>query len=129
MAKTKTELNKMTKAQLEEYGRSVGIELDRRLKKDTIVQQLLEYEEAPVVISSVKTRPSLVSATGGVTVGPIQDLLETLPPYHGKNAGEISGVLMKNLHLFSGHQVRFGPKGKGYEIVVIGSVINQTFKL
>ena len=59
MAKTKTELNKMTKGQIEDYGRSVGIELDRRLKKDTMVQQLLEYEEAPTTIESVVTRPDL----------------------------------------------------------------------
>ena len=125
MAKTKTELSMMTKAQLEEYGRSVGIELDRRLKKDTIVQQLLEYEEAPAVISSVKTRPDLVSAAGG----PIQDLLEKLPAYDGSNNGAISTVLMKNLHVFSGHRVKFGPKGSEYHIVVKGSDINQTFKL
>ena len=125
MAKTKTELNKMTKAQLEEYGRSVGIELDRRLKKATIVQQLLEYEEAPTTIESVVTRPDFVSAVDG----PIQALLETLPPYHNKNAGEISTVLMKNLHLFAGHQVTFGPKDSEYHIVVKGPDINQTFKL
>ena len=125
MAKTKTELSMMTKAQLEDYGRSVGIELDRRLKKDTIVQQLLEYEEAPAVISSVKTRPDLVSAAGG----PIQDLLEKLPAYDGSNNGAISTVLMKNLHVFSGHRVKFGPKGSEYHIVVKGSDINQTFKL
>jgi hypothetical protein len=125
MAKTKAELNIMTKAQLEDYGRTVGIELDRRLKKSTIVQQLLEYEEAPAVISSVKTRPDLVSAAGG----PVQDLLELLPAYNGSNGGEISSVMMKNLHVFSGHQVKFGPKGKGYQIVVKGSDINQTFKL
>ena len=125
MAKTKTELNKMTKSQLEDYGRTVGIELDRRLKKDTLVQQLLEYEEAPAVISSVKTRPDLVSVAGG----PVQDLLEKLPAYNGSNGGEISTVLMKNLHVFSGHKVKFGPKGKSYQIVVKGSDINQTFKL
>ena len=129
MAKTKTELNMMTKAQLEDYGRSVGIELDRRLKKDTMVQQLLEYEEAPTTIESVVTRPDLVSAAGGVTVGPIQELLETLPPYDSSNGGVISSVIMKNLHLFSGHQVKFGPKGSEYHLVVKGSDINQTFKL
>jgi len=125
MAKTKTELNKMTKSQLEDYGRTVGIELDRRLKKSTIVQQLLEYEEAPVVISSVKTRPDLVSSTGDE----IQDFLNTLPEYTGNNSGEISNVVMKNLDLFSGHHVTFGPKGKGYAIVVKGSDINKTFKI
>ena len=125
MAKTKTELNMMTKAQLEDYGRSAGIELDRRLKKTTMVQQLLEYEEAPTTIESVVTRPDLVSAAGG----PLQDLLEILPTYNGSNGGEISSVIMKNLHVFSGHQVKFGPKGKGYHLVVKGSDINQTFKL
>jgi hypothetical protein len=125
MAKTKTELNKMTKGQIEDYGRSVGIELDRRLKKDTMVQQLLEYEEAPTTIASVVTRPDLVSAAGG----PIQDLLDKLPAYNGSNSGEISTVLMKNLHLFSGHQIKFGPKGSEYHIIVKGSDINKTFKL
>ena len=125
MAKTKTELNMMTKAQLEDYGRSAGIELDRRLKKATMVQQLLEYEEAPTTIESVVTRPDLVSAAGG----PIQDLLDKLPAYNGSNSGEISTVLMKNLHLFSGHQIKFGPKGSEYHIIVKGSDINKTFKL
>jgi hypothetical protein len=125
MAKTKTELNMMTKAQLEDYGRSVGIELDRRLKKATMVQQLLEYEEAPATIESVVTRPDLVSAAGG----PIQDLLEKLPAYNGKNGGKISSIMMKNLQVFSGHQVKFGPDGSEYHIVVKGSDINQTFKL
>ena len=125
MAKTKTELNMMTKAQLEDYGRNAGIELDRRLKKATIVQQLLEFETPPDVISSVKTRPDRVSATHT----PIQDFLETLPAFHGNNGGEISSILMRNLHLFSGHQVKFGPEGTEYHIVVKGSDINQTFKL
>ena len=125
MAKTKTELNKMTKAQLEDYGRSVGIELDRRLKKATMVQQLLEYEEAPTTIESVVTRPDLVSAAGG----PLQDLLEKLPAYDGSNGGAISSIMMKNLYVFSGHKVTFGPKGSEYHIVVSGSDINQTFKL
>ena len=125
MAKTKTELTKMTKGQLEDYGRSVGIELDRRLKKGTMVQQLLEYEEAPTTIDSVVTRPDLVSATGG----PIEDLLGTLPAYDGKNGGAISSILMRSLHVFSGHSVSFGPKGAEYHITVKGSEINQTFKL
>ena len=125
MAKTKTELNKMTKSQLEDYGRSVGIELDRRLKKGTIVQQLLEYEEAPTTVESVVTRPDLVSAASG----PIEDLLGTLPAYDGKNGGTISSILMRSLHVFSGHSVSFGPQGSEYHITVKGSEINQTFKL
>ena len=59
----------------------------------------------------------------------IQDLLNTLPAFHGSNSGEISSVLMRNLHVFSGHKVSFGPKGEEYQITVSGSEINQTFKL
>ena len=125
MAKTKTELNMMTKAQLEDYGRSAGIELDRRLKKATMVQQLLEYEEAPTTIESVVTRPDLVSAAGN----PLDDLLEALPKFNGKNGGAISSVLLKHLHVFSGHSVSFGPEGSEYHITVKGSEINKTFKL
>tara|TARA_B100000929_G_C15156934_1_gene300287 strand:- start:38 stop:415 length:378 start_codon:yes stop_codon:yes gene_type:complete len=125
MAKTKTELNKMTKGDLEDYGRSVGIELDKRLKKGTMVQQLLEYEEAPTTIESVVTRPDLVSAADG----PVEALLESLPNFNGENGGAISSVLMKNLHLFSGHSVSFGPEGSEYHLVVKGDNINKTFKL
>ena len=34
------DLNKLTKLQLEEKGREIGIELDRRLKKHKLVKQL-----------------------------------------------------------------------------------------
>ena len=36
-------LHDMTKKELEEYGRTVGIELDRRHSKDSLVQELEEY--------------------------------------------------------------------------------------
>ena len=35
----------MTKVELEELGRQHGIELDRRLKKDTLVEQLSDVIE------------------------------------------------------------------------------------
>ena len=35
-------LNTMTKIELEEYGRTIGIELDRRRTKDVLIEQLLE---------------------------------------------------------------------------------------
>ena len=35
----KSELNKMTKIQLEEFAREFGVELDRREKKETLVKQ------------------------------------------------------------------------------------------
>ena len=36
-------LHDMTKKELEEYGRTVGIELDRRHSKDRLVKELEEY--------------------------------------------------------------------------------------
>jgi hypothetical protein len=138
MAKTKTELNKMTKDLLEEYGRSVGLEVDRRLKKATIVQQILEYETAPQTVESVKTRPDRVSASEKTTTsaqssvapsGSIDELVASMPAYNGDNAGEISSIIMRNFHLFSGHKLKFGPEGSEYHIVVEGSTINKTFKV
>ena len=35
-------LNTMTKIELEEYGRTIGIELDRRYTKDILIEQLYE---------------------------------------------------------------------------------------
>ena len=35
--------NDMTKLQLEAYGRTVGIELDRRYKKDKLIKQLEDH--------------------------------------------------------------------------------------
>ena len=35
-----TNLETMTKAELEVYGRTIGIELDRRQTKDTLIKQL-----------------------------------------------------------------------------------------
>lgn len=38
-------LEQMSKKQLEEYGRSMGIELDRRRSKETLIEELREAEE------------------------------------------------------------------------------------
>ena len=44
---TKASLTKLTKLQLEEIGRSeFGVELDRRLKKDDLVKQLLKEQRS-----------------------------------------------------------------------------------
>lgn len=43
---TKATLNKLTKNQLEELGRSeFGVELDRRKKKDDLIKQLLKEQK------------------------------------------------------------------------------------
>lgn len=38
--RSKTDITKMTKVELEELGREHGIELDRRLKRETLMKQL-----------------------------------------------------------------------------------------
>ena len=43
--KTEDELMKLTKIKLEEYGRTLGIELDRRKRKDALVKLLLDVQE------------------------------------------------------------------------------------
>ena len=43
--KTYDELMKLTKLQLEEYGRTLGVELDRRKKKDSLVTLLIDIQE------------------------------------------------------------------------------------
>lgn len=45
VVKTKKQLEALTKKQLEEYGRELGIELDRRLTKDKLVAQLLKEQK------------------------------------------------------------------------------------
>ncbi len=38
-------LEEMNKKQLEDYGRTIGIELDRRHSKDKLIQELNEFED------------------------------------------------------------------------------------
>ena len=40
----KKDLKKQSKIELEEYGRTVGIELDRRKSKDKLIQELIDHE-------------------------------------------------------------------------------------
>jgi predicted hydrocarbon binding protein len=35
--------NRLSKKQLENYGRTIGIELDRRLKKSKLIKELIEH--------------------------------------------------------------------------------------
>ena len=40
MVKSKSELKKLSKDELEEYGRTIGVELDKRYKADTLVDDI-----------------------------------------------------------------------------------------
>ena len=42
---TKPKFKSMSKIELEEYGRTIGIELDRRLTKTKLIQQLEDHEK------------------------------------------------------------------------------------
>tara|TARA_B100000963_G_scaffold355097_1_gene372729 strand:- start:4043 stop:4228 length:186 start_codon:yes stop_codon:yes gene_type:complete len=42
---TKPDFNLMSKIELEEYGRTIGLELDRRLTKSKLISQLEENEK------------------------------------------------------------------------------------
>jgi len=41
-----TDLSKMSKGQLEQHGRTLGIELDKRLSKSKLIEQLEEVTNA-----------------------------------------------------------------------------------
>ena len=69
MVKTRGELKKLTKVQLEKYGRTVGIELDRRLKKTTLINQLEEHMKISGVIKTVVNR--VKAAVTGVVTGEV----------------------------------------------------------
>lgn len=46
MDKSRTQLGKLSKDELEEYGRTIGVELDKRLKHDTLVDDIEAVEMA-----------------------------------------------------------------------------------
>ncbi|QDP68232.1 MAG: hypothetical protein Unbinned1007contig1000_44 [Prokaryotic dsDNA virus sp.] len=43
--KQESKFNSMSKVELEEYGRSKGLELDRRLTKTKLIEQLEDHEK------------------------------------------------------------------------------------
>ena len=116
---------KMTKGQLEEYGRSLGIELDKRLKKSALISQIQEFLEAPQTVESIETRPDRVHAIKEAP-GDVQEIINSFPNYTGDNPGEMSSLVMKALGKLSGSgRVKFGPVGNEYHII-IG---DKTYKL
>lgn len=115
----------MTKAQLEEYGRSLGIELDKRLKKSALILQIQEFLDAPQTVESITTRPDRVHTVEEAS-GDVQKVIDSLPEYTGENNGQISSLVMKALGKLSGSgKVKFGPVGKEYHIIIN----NKTYKL
>ena len=128
----KSALTKMNKKQLEEYGRSIGVEVDRRLKKAIIIQQILEYEAVPTTIESIVTRPDRVHSSplpDERSTPEIEKAIASLPKYTGDNSGKIGQSIMKLLPLVSGHKVQFGPDEDQYVIRITGLHINKQWEL
>ena len=68
--KTHDELMKLTKVQLEEYGRTLGVDLDRIKKKDRLVSFLLDAQEI------VKPVPVMAANTSYDIEGSVDDAIE-----------------------------------------------------
>lgn len=61
MSKSRTQLKKLSKIELEQYGRTIGIELDRRLVKKKLVDQLIEHQLEGDAVKTPKVVKKAVS--------------------------------------------------------------------
>jgi hypothetical protein len=98
MSKSKTQLKKLSKDELESYGRTIGIELDRRLVKKKLIEQLIEHQNSPEG-DAVKTPKVIKDAVSKVK--------ETVAKVAGKTAGH---VLLRDASTGAWSS---GPKPKG----------------
>ena len=57
--KNKIELLLMNKNKLEAYGRTIGIELDRRLNKSTLIEELLNHTEKEPMFAEIAAAASV----------------------------------------------------------------------
>jgi uncharacterized protein (DUF2164 family) len=115
MSESMKNLKKMNKKALEEYGRTVGIELDRRLTKKALVKQMEEYLDADYEISVSGDK-----ATGDALVSRLADALEVAHANEGNEEALTSihetrrvvsqKVLLRNKH--TGHFSK-GPQPAG----------------
>ena len=78
--KTHDELMKLTKVQLEEYGRTLGVELDRRKKKDRLVSFLLDAQEIvkPVPVMAANTSYDIEGSVDNA----IEDVVEEVSGWY-----------------------------------------------
>ena len=83
--KTHDELMKLTKSQLEEYGRTLGVELDRRKKKESLVILLVNIQELckPKPVVTANTAPAnTVLNTEGYIDQSIDDVVEEVSGWY-----------------------------------------------
>ena len=126
MSKNISSFNKMTKSALEDYGRSLGIELDKRLKKSDLVKQIQEFLEAPQTIESIETRPDRVHVADTNADDIVDAIMAGAPKYTGENNAELSSYFFRNIGKINvrgtkkNSTVKFGPSGKNYILTVDG---------
>ena len=81
-------LIKMTKSELEEYGRSLGIELDKRLKKADLIKQIQEFLEAPQTIDSIENKTRSSTCRPKTNVASDSDINALISGQHQSTTGE-----------------------------------------
>ena len=83
--KTHDELMKLTKSQLEEYGRTLGVELDRRKKKEFLVALLVNIQELckpkPVFTANTAMANTVFNAEGPIDEA-IDDVVEEVSNWY-----------------------------------------------
>ena len=83
--KTHDELMKLTKVQLEEYGRTLGVELDRRKKKDSLVSLLVDVQELckprPVITANTEIANTVFHTEGSIDES-IDDVVEEVTDWY-----------------------------------------------
>jgi phenylpyruvate tautomerase PptA (4-oxalocrotonate tautomerase family) len=85
-------VRKMDVDQLEEYGRTIGIEIDRRLTKSTILTQLEEHlnaqEETPIM--SKKKKSSFVKKVTEALAETVKEVSSSTVLLRDKSTGQFS---------------------------------------
>jgi len=86
--KTELELKDMSKKEIDAYGDSIGMNLDRRLKKDKLISQVLDYQlentkvepqpKAPVEVPTVEVTVIPETDANAVTTKPAFPENETI---------------------------------------------------
>ena len=75
----KEELHLLGKRALEDYGRTLGVELDRRLSKSRLVEQVLSaqvsFNSASVVIADIDSGPLLTTVAPPVPVAAVETVV------------------------------------------------------
>jgi hypothetical protein len=89
---TKDELHLLDKRALEDYGRTFGVELDRRLSKSKLVEQVLSaqvsFNSASVVIADIDSVPLVTTVAPPVRVSVVAPVVVKKDKYELVRQGD-----------------------------------------